>query len=590
MRSNFCGDISENDIGESVWLCGWLHTRRDHGGVIFIDLRDTKGKVQCVFDPQKKQMFEAAERLRSEFVLRVKGTVRARPEGTVNNELPTGKVEVLVDELHVLNEANTPPFPVDTDESNSETRLRFRYIDLRSSRIKNNIKLRANVCKYLRRFLEERVFIEIETPILTKATPEGARDYLVPSRTQPGHFFALPQSPQLFKQLLMISGFDRYFQIVKCFRDEDLRSDRQPEFTQLDIEMSFITEEEIITLMEEMVRSLFLEVKSIVLPKSFNRITYQEALNRYGTDRPDLRNPLHLIEITDITKKSSFKVFSEPAADSKGRVVVMRVPGGGSLTRKQLDDYTDLVANHGAKGLAYIKINDVNSGSEGLQSPIIKFLEQEVLEKILEVTSASSGDLLFFGAGVAKTVNASMAALRENLAEDLKLIREEWSPCWVTDFPLFEKDEKGGLSSLHHPFTAPIQEIEEVESDPEHANSRAYDLVLNGYEIGGGSIRINKSAIQKRIFNLLGLSSNEAEEKFAFFTDALDYGCPPHGGIAFGIDRLVMLLAKEESIREVIAFPKTQAATCPLTRAPSLISDQNLSELYLSSKANNKKN
>ena len=590
MRSNYCGDISESQIGSSVWLCGWVHTRRDHGGVIFIDLRDIKGKVQIVFDPEMPDVFDMAERLRNEFVIKVRGTVRHRPEGTINNDLSTGKVEVLVEELDLLNESNTPPFPIDSDESNPETRLRFRYIDLRNSRVTSNLKLRAIVNRFVRNFLERKNFIEVETPILTKATPEGARDYLVPSRTQPGHFFALPQSPQLFKQLLMIAGFDRYYQIVKCFRDEDLRSDRQPEFTQLDIEMSFTDEEEIINLMEEMIKLLFLEVMSIKLPDCFKRITYRQAIVKYGTDRPDLRNPLELIEIKNLVEKSSFKVFSIPAGQPGGRVAAMRIPGGGALSRKQIDEYTQLVTSHGAKGLAYIKVQDVNSGEEGLQSPIIKFLEKEVLSQILNKTSASNGDLLFFGAGSAHIVNNSMAALRDVVAKDLNLIKKDWFPCWIIDFPLFEKDEKGKLSSLHHPFTAPCQEIKQVETNPMEATSRAYDLVMNGYEVGGGSIRINESSIQKRIFNLLGLGKDEVDEKFGFFTEALDYGCPPHGGIAFGLDRLIMLMAGEESIREVIAFPKTQTATCPLTRAPSIGSKNNLAELYISSTAEHKKN
>ena len=585
MRSNYCGDISERDVGSSVWLCGWVHTRRDHGGVIFIDLRDVKGKVQIVFDPSLPEIFSVAERLRSEFVLRVKGTVRNRPEGTVNQELTSGQVEVLIEELNILNESSTPPFPIDSNESNPETRLKFRYIDLRGTRVKDNLILRAKVCRFIREFLEAKNFVEIETPILTKATPEGARDYLVPSRTQPGHFFALPQSPQLFKQLLMIAGLDRYFQIVKCFRDEDLRADRQPEFTQLDIEMSFIGEKEIVSLMEDMVRSLFLEAIKVKLPSNFNKITYKDSLLKYGTDRPDLRNPLELVEIKELVRNTNFNVFSAPASQPDGRVVAMKVPGGVNLTRKQIDGYTDLVVSNGAKGLAYIKVQDKKLGLEGLQSPILKFLDSDVVNQILDKTSSTDGDLLFFGAGSGRIVNVTMAALRDIVAKDLNLITKEWCPCWVVDFPLFEKDEKDNLSSLHHPFTAPCQEIDEVEKAPEEAISRAYDLVLNGYEVGGGSIRINKSSIQRRIFKLLGLDEAEVEEKFAFFTDALDYGCPPHGGIAFGIDRLVMLMAKEDSIREVIAFPKTQTATCPLTKAPGIVSKKNLSELNLSSTA-----
>ena len=585
MRSNYCGDISEGDVGSLVSLCGWVHTRRDHGGVIFIDLRDVRGKVQIVFDPSMPETFAVAERLRNEFVLRVKGTVRYRPEGTVNEDLVSGRVEVLIEDLNILNESSTPPFPIDSDESNPETRLKFRYIDLRGTRVKDNLILRAKVCRFIREFLETKNFIEVETPILTKATPEGARDYLVPSRTQPGHFFALPQSPQLFKQLLMIAGLDRYFQIVKCFRDEDLRADRQPEFTQLDIEMSFIGEEEIVSLMEDMVRSLFLEAIKVELPSSFEKITYEDALLKYGTDRPDLRNPLKLVEIKELVRNTSFNVFSSPASQLGGRVVAMNVPGGGSLTRKQIDAYTDLVVSNGAQGLAYIKVQDKKLGLDGLQSPILKFFDLDVINQILEKTSSNNGDLLFFGAGLGRTVNLTMAALRDTIAKDLDLITEEWCPCWVVDFPLFEIDDKDHLSSLHHPFTAPCQEIDEVEKAPEEARSRAYDLVINGYEVGGGSIRINKSDIQKRIFKLLGLNEAEVEEKFAFFTDALDYGCPPHGGIAFGVDRLVMLMAKEDSIREVIAFPKTQTATCPLTKAPGATSKKNLSELNLSSTA-----
>ena len=582
MRTHNCGVINEDLVDNEVTLCGWVHRRRDHGGVIFIDLRDVKGIAQVVIDPDTPSSFALAETVRSEYVLRITGKVRLRPEGTINQDMVTGRVEVLVKDLTILNEAKTPPFQLDDKHIHDDTRLKYRYIDLRTERMQNNLKMRAKTVSELRRFLENDEFLEIETPMLTKATPEGARDYLVPSRTYPGQFFALPQSPQLFKQLLMMSGMDRYYQIVKCFRDEDLRADRQPEFTQLDIEMSFVDEFQIIERMEEMIRSVFKSILEVDLPNPFPRMSYEEAMTEFGSDRPDLRNPLRLVELGDLMVQSEFKVFSGPAASKNGRVVGLCVPNGASISRKQIDDYTNFVARYGAKGLAYIKVNCLSDGVDGLQSPILKFLDATIIEGILSRTNCKDGDLIFFGADSASVVNASLGALRDLVGEDLGLLEGDWRPVWVIDFPMFDWDEREKRwTALHHPFTAAQQDIEAVADDPGGAISKAYDMVLNGTEIGGGSIRVNDSVEQKRIFELLGIGEEEANSKFSFLLDALEHGCPPHGGIAFGVDRLLMLMLGEQSIRDVIAFPKTQTASCPLTAAPSEAAESQLRDLSI---------
>ena len=576
MRTNFCGELNKANLNEEVILCGWVNRRRDHGGVIFLDLRDKKGLAQIVINPETADTFKLAETIRNEFVIKVTGKVLARDGAMINKKIPTGEVEVLADKIEILNASKPIPFQLDSMETSEEVRLKYRYLDLRRDEMQNRLRLRSKVTHYMRDFMDKHDFLDIETPFLTKATPEGARDYLVPSRTHEGSFFALPQSPQLFKQLLMMSGFERYYQIVKCFRDEDLRADRQPEFTQLDVETSFMNEDEITSLMEEMVRGLFKEVGSIDLPKKFPTITYDEAIKLYGVDRPDLRIPLQIVDVNEIMKDVEFKVFSGPANNEKGRVAALKVPGGASISRKQIDDYTKFVSIYGAKGLAYIKIND-----DGPSSPIIKFLGDDVTQQVIDLTEAKKGDIIFFGADKSKIVNEALGNLREKLGKDLNLFDKEWAPIWVLDFPMFDVSEDGSLNAIHHPFTAPNVDIKMLLESPEKSLSRAYDLVINGSEVGGGSIRIHKSDMQKTVLKLLGIEDEEAREKFGFLLDALDYGCPPHGGIAFGLDRLVMILTKTESIRDVIAFPKTQTAACLLTDAPSSVSKSQLKELNI---------
>ena len=582
MRSHYCGKVTEEFSDQEVTLCGWVNRRRDHGGVIFIDLRDREGLVQVVFDPDRAEIFQMAERIRNEYVLQVKGRVRARDESAVNPKLVTGKIEVLALDLKVLNTSETPPFQLDENDVNEDLRLRYRYIDMRRDEMQKRIRLRSDVTAYLRYFLDKRGFLDIETPMLTKATPEGARDYLVPSRTHPGSFFALPQSPQLFKQLLMMSGLDRYYQIVRCFRDEDLRADRQPEFTQIDIETSFMYEEDVMQLNEDMMRGLFKEVLDVDLPNPFPRMTHEDAMLRYGSDKPDLRIPMELVDLADVMKDVEFKVFSGPANDPHGRIVVLKVPNGASISRKDIDGYTDFVGRYGAKGLAWIKVNDVAAGREGLQSPIVKFLPDEAITAILEKTDTKSGDILFFGAGDANVVNESMGALRIKVGQGTGLVEGVWAPLWVVDFPMFERNKEGQWTSLHHPFTAPsIGDPKELEKDPGAALSCAYDMVLNGTELGGGSVRIHDADMQASVLKILGISDEEAEEKFGFLLTALKYGCPPHAGLAFGLDRLVMLMSGARSIRDVMAFPKTQSAACPLTSAPAPVSEAQLKELNL---------
>lgn len=578
MRSHYCGHLNESHIDQTVTLCGWVHRRRDHGGVIFLDLRDREGVAQVVIDPDTEEAFALAEKVRSEYVLKVTGRVRLRPEGTQNPDMPTGMVEMLGKELEILNASETPPFQLDEHTNVGEdVRLKYRYMDLRRPEIQNRLAFRSKVTTAIRNILDGEGFLDVETPILTKATPEGARDYLVPSRTHPGSFFALPQSPQLFKQLLMVSGLDRYYQIAKCFRDEDLRADRQPEFTQIDIEASFVEEEDVMAVAENMVRKLFADMLDVQLPE-FPRMPYAEAMSRYGSDKPDLRIPLELIDVDDLMRQVEFKVFSGPASDPKGRVCALRVPGGASLSRKEIDDYTKYVGIYGAKGLAWIKVNELAKGIEGLQSPIVKNMTNVVMEMMARL-GAQDGDIVFFGAGKATIVNESIGALRIKLGHDLNMVEGDWAPLWVVDFPMFEEDDNGGWNALHHPFTAPSCDPETLEKAPGEALSRAYDMVLNGTELGGGSIRIHDPETQKTVFRALDIGDEEANDKFGFLLDALKYGCPPHGGLAFGLDRLIMLMTGAHSIRDVIAFPKTQTAACVMTAAPSTVDGKQLREV-----------
>jgi aspartyl-tRNA synthetase len=582
MRSHYCGQVDDKLIGREITVAGWVHRRRDHGGVIFVDLRDREGLLQIVFDPQAAAVFAEAERLRNEFVVRVSGRVRARPEGTVNRHLASGGVELLAQELELLNRSEPLPFQLD-EQVNEEVRLRYRYLDLRREVMSQRLRLRHQLTRSMRSYLDAHGFVDLETPMLTKATPEGARDYLVPSRTHPGKFFALPQSPQIFKQLLMIAGFDRYYQIARCFRDEDLRADRQPEFTQLDIETSFLSQGEIMVLMEGLVRHFFREVLDAQLPEPFPRMSYADAMRRYGSDKPDLRNPLELIDVADLVRDCDFKVFAGPAKDPQGRVAALRVPDGASMPRSQIDEYTAFVTRYGAKGLAYIKVNALARGREGLQSPIIKFLSDAALGGILERAGAADNDVIFFGADSGKVVSDALGALRLKLGQDLKLVAADWRPLWVVDFPMFEWDvDERRWVAMHHPFTAPVNDDPAaLRAAPAAALARAYDLVLNGSEIGGGSVRIHRQEMQSTVFDLLGIVTDEAQKKFGFLLDALKFGAPPHGGIAFGLDRLAMLMAGADSIREVIAFPKTQTAADPLTDAPTEVSEAQLRELHV---------
>ena len=580
MRSHHCGELTVENIGESVELCGWMHRRRDHGGVIFLDVRDRTGIVQVVYDPEPVASFQIADKVRNEFVLRIKGKIRHRPEGTVNSDMPTGEIEILGSELEILNRSKTPPFQLDDySEAGEDIRLKYRYLDLRRSEMQERLATRAKVTSVVRSFLERNNYLDVETPTLTKATPEGARDYVVPSRTHPGDFFALPQSPQVFKQLLMMSGVDRYYQIARCYRDEDLRHDRQPEFTQIDIEASFVEESDLMELSEGLLREVFEKILGVSLP-DFPILSYRETMQLYGSDKPDLRNPLVLVDVADLMVDVEFQVFRSPANSAECRVVALRAPGGVSLTRKEIDDYTGFVSRYGAKGLAYIKVNDLEKGLDGLQSPILKFLSWEIVQQILERVEANNGDLIFFGADKIDIVNDSMGALRNEIGKSLSLIEDRWAPCWVVDWPMFERGKDGSPTPKHHPFTRPTVSAEALREKPLSASAAAYDIVMNGYELGGGSLRIHEPEMQRTVFDVLGLGS-EADERFGFLLEALALGCPPHGGIAIGLDRMVMLLTGAQAIRDVIAFPKTQTATCLMTEAPSTVDGKQLQELNI---------
>lgn len=589
MRSHYCGEITEQLVDQTVTFCGWVHRRRDHGGVIFLDVRDREGLVQVVFDPDTVDAFNTADSVRSEFVVQITGRVRARPAGSENDNMTTGKIEILGKEINILNKANTPPFPLDEySPVGEDVRLKYRYMDLRRDEMQHNLRFRHKVTTQIRNILDQQGFLDIETPILTRATPEGARDYLVPSRTHQGSFFALPQSPQLFKQLLMVSGFDRYYQIAKCFRDEDLRADRQPEFTQIDMEASFIEEKDIMGAAETMIKDIFKQQMDIDLGE-FPHMPYSEAMSRFGSDKPDLRIPMELVDVAEFLQDIEFKVFAGPAKDPKGRVAALKVPGGAELSRKQIDEYTKYVGIYGAKGLAWIKVNEIEKGVEGLQSPIIKFIGDDNTMKIMEKIEAKNGDIVFFGADKETIVNEALGALRVKLGLDLNMLTREWAPLWVVDFPMFEETSEGGLTAIHHPFTAPSCSPEELKANPATALSRAYDMVLNGTELGGGSIRIHDQEMQKTVFEILNISEEEQREKFGFLLDALQFGAPPHGGLAFGLDRLIMLMTGAESIREVIAFPKTQSAACVMTAAPGEVPAKNLREVGIQLRAKDAK-